>query len=142
MNKAKKCFKCEAVKPITEFYVHPAMGDGRLNKCKECTKRDVQENYRVNVEHYVAYEKERAQRPERKKAQRTYLRERRPAHKRNATVITSNAIRAGRLVRQPCEVCGALKVEAHHDDYNKPLDVRWLCRKHHLEHHGKQSRAA
>ena len=45
------------------------------------------------------------------------------------------AKRSGELVPQPCEKCGKLKVDAHHDDYDKPLDVRWLCRKHHLEHH-------
>jgi hypothetical protein len=45
------------------------------------------------------------------------------------------ALRAGRLIRQPCEVCGAAKSEAHHDDYSLPLTVRWLCRKHHAEHH-------
>jgi hypothetical protein len=36
------------------------------------------------------------------------------------------------LVPQPCEVCGATKVEKHHPDYSKPLEVRWLCREHHL----------
>lgn len=45
------------------------------------------------------------------------------------------AIRSGRLVRQPCEVCGDDQVDAHHDDYDKPLDVRWLCRKHHRAAH-------
>ena len=45
------------------------------------------------------------------------------------------AIANGSLVRQPCEVCGVERVDAHHDDYSKPLDVRWLCRGHHLEHH-------
>jgi len=46
-------------------------------------------------------------------------------------------VEMGRLVRQPCEVCGAEKVHAHHDDYSRPLDVRWLCPSHHREHHAK-----
>ena len=46
-----------------------------------------------------------------------------------------NAIMLGTLVPQPCEVCGEKLAEAHHDDYNKPLEVRWLCKKHHSEWH-------
>lgn len=47
------------------------------------------------------------------------------------------AISAGRLVRQPCEICG-VRAHAHHDDYSKPLAVRWLCPLHHAAiHHAK-----
>jgi len=46
-----------------------------------------------------------------------------------------NAIKTGLLVRGVCEVCSCEKVEAHHDDYNRPLYVRWLCKTHHKEHH-------
>lgn len=44
-------------------------------------------------------------------------------------------LRLGRLVRRPCEVCGLLDSQMHHDDYSKPLEVRWLCRPCHLKLH-------
>lgn len=48
------------------------------------------------------------------------------------------AIDRGDLIRQPCEVCSTTNnIHAHHDDYDKPFDVRWLCKKHHQEHHNK-----
>lgn len=52
-----------------------------------------------------------------------------------ARVTVVNAIKLGHMQRQPCEVCGDLNSEAHHDDYDQPLVVRWLCKKHHEEHH-------
>lgn len=48
---------------------------------------------------------------------------------------TNWAIRRGQLLRKECEMCGEPKAEAHHDDYSKPLDVRWLCFAHHREWH-------
>jgi hypothetical protein len=57
--------------------------------------------------------------------------------------LTSEAIRKGRLVRRPCEVCGAQRtgkvrsVYAHHADYNDPLKVQWLCGRHHMRLHHK-----
>ncbi len=44
------------------------------------------------------------------------------------------SVRAGRIKKQPC-FCGELKVQAHHNDYPKTLQVVWLCRKHHEELH-------
>ena len=58
--------------------------------------------------------------------------------RRNARSMANHAIRDGKIVPQLCEVCGN-KAEAHHDDYSKPLNVRWLCFKHHRQwHHENQ----
>jgi hypothetical protein len=45
------------------------------------------------------------------------------------------AIRSGRLKRRPCVICNDPKTEGHHHDYAKPLDVYFLCRKHHVAVH-------
>src|ERR1700681_4210592 len=42
---------------------------------------------------------------------------------------------------QPCEICEAFPTEAHHDNYDKPLEVRWLCKVHHNEWHILKRRA-
>ncbi len=53
-------------------------------------------------------------------------------------IICTKAVKSGRLHRQPCEICGTVKnINSHHNDYSKPLEVRWLCRKHHMELHRK-----
>jgi len=57
--------------------------------------------------------------------------------------LCEQAMKRRVIVAQPCEVCGFAGkakdgrnlVQAHHDDYNKPLEVRWLCQKHHHEWH-------
>lgn len=52
------------------------------------------------------------------------------------------ALDAGRMARRPCEVCGATKAEAHHDDYTRPLEVRWLCPTHHAAAHPRKGNRA
>jgi hypothetical protein len=134
----KKCFRCHAVKPLVEFYRHTQMADGHLNKCKECTKTDVRVHYRRDLEWSRAKERMRFHAPDRK----AWIKENQPkARKRNpqkyrARSAVARAIRSGSLVRQSCEVCGNAKSEAHHPDYSRPLDVKWLCRKHHRIEHG------
>jgi hypothetical protein len=135
------CFKCGETKPLSEFYKHPQMANGHLGKCKECCKKDTVENYKKNRPHYALYERKRFQTDHRKKKVIEYQKRRRANNpeKNHCYSVTSNAIRDGKLIKQPCEVCGSLEVEAHHDDYSQPLKVRWLCRKHHLEVHGKKA---
>ena len=54
-----------------------------------------------------------------------------------AHVAVQQALARGDLVKGPCETCGTTegRIDGHHDDYSKPLDVRWLCRRHHVRLH-------
>ena len=61
----------------------------------------------------------------------------------NSHSKVEKAIKKGLLIPQPCEICGLTGrmkdgrnlIQAHHDNYNKPLEVRWLCQKHHHDWH-------
>ena len=57
------------------------------------------------------------------------------SRRRKCRSDANHAIYQGKLLRSPCEECGMEIAEAHHDDYSKPLTVRWLCFKHHREFH-------
>lgn len=48
------------------------------------------------------------------------------------------ALMAGRVIKLPCEVCGDIKVQAHHPNYAKPLEVIWLCINHHRMVHTRK----
>jgi hypothetical protein len=145
----KVCFKCGEPKPLDAFYRHPMMADGHLGKCKECARADVIKNRLDKIDHYRSFDKLRASLPHRVAARKEYAQTangkaaRRRARKkswrkfperRTATLAVGNAIRDGRLIRQPCMFCGAW-AQAHHPDYSRPLDVVWLCHQHHLEAH-------
>jgi len=145
----KQCFCCGQTKPISEFYKHPRMADGYLGKCKECQKLNTKEARARNPDHYREFDKQRSMLPHRVQARAEYQQTERgkEAHqrankkwtgnhpnRRAAAQIVNNAIKGGRLVRLPCFVCGK-KAHAHHPDYDRPLDVIWLCPKHHKEAH-------
>ncbi|MEQ1952493.1 hypothetical protein [Mesorhizobium sp. CN2-181] len=46
-----------------------------------------------------------------------------------------SAVRRGLIIPEGCAVCGDPSAEGHHDDYDKPMQVRWLCRGHHQAEH-------
>ena len=121
----KTCSQCFRAKPHNQYYTEKNGRDGLRANCKACHK-DVARAWRENnpekwIESSIA------------SARRS--RQRRP-HVFRARMAVSNAIRRGRLTRQPCSVCGTtVDVHAHHPDYNKPLEVDWLCRAHHTAWH-------
>lgn len=153
----KTCFKCGVPKSESEFYLHPAMKDGLLGKCKECTKRDTAKRAVEKADVIRAYDRKRATLPHRIEARKAYnstsagklahqkaLKKQIFQHpdKKKAHSAVSDAVKAGRLIRQPCSVCGLAKSEGHHPNYSKPLEVVWLCNKHHRAEHRKLTAAA
>lgn len=145
----KACRACGLMKPLGEFYRHPKMADGRLNSCKACVRARVARHRAANLERAQEYDRVRGLLPHRKAAVKArasryadrkanYLRRYREAHQDRDTArcAVNNAIRDGKLKAKPCERCTfALGVQAHHEDYSKPLDVVWLCTKCHGARH-------
>jgi hypothetical protein len=109
----KTCPRCNIEKPISEFFRDSTKSSGRSSHCKACKRIYMQRRYRENVESIT--HKCRARR------QMTPV-------QNSAVCKAGYAIRSGKLKPCPCETCGSTtNIQAHHDDYNKPLDVRWLC---------------
>lgn len=152
----KTCFKCGSHKPLTEFYPHAKMADGYLNKCKDCTKKDTAERHSRMMADPIWREKELERHRLKSARQRNNkvvcrcesTRERSRKYRKNnkqkvqAHNKKSRAQKKGIIHKKPCEVCGSTnQIHGHHDDYSKPLDVIWLCPKHHGERHVQINRA-
>lgn len=136
----KPCIICHTTKSIDQFYKHPQMGDGHLNKCKDCTKKQSHQRFLEKNKDPIWREKELQRHRDKKSRPLNVNQESKRAwHNRNlnkydAHKAVANAIKAGKLKRMNCIKCGE-KAQAHHDDYSKPLDVIWLCPKHHSLRH-------
>lgn len=133
---SKRCLKCLCEKPLDAFYKHAQMGDGHLNKCIDCTKKDANMHRQENLERIRSYDRMRASMPHRLAAMKETVRKYAATfpQRKKANTAVGNAVRDGRLKKQPCWVCGE-KAVAHHPDYDRPLDVVWLCQPHHKQAH-------
>ncbi len=57
--------------------------------------------------------------------------------KKGVTLLARQALASGLLDRHSCEECGDCNAMMHHDDYGKPLNVRWLCMSCHQYYHSQ-----
>jgi len=149
----KTCKQCLEVKPLNEFYEYVKDSGAYFGKCKECIKSNVNKHREDNIEKVRSYDRNRPNHSERiqknkerldndpiaKKKNNEQRNEwsKQNRHKRNANQKLSRSVLKGIVIRKfVCEKCPSdIKVEAHHEDYLKPLDVVWLCSKcHHLRH--------
>lgn len=119
-------------------------------KCKECYKIRVREYRKENINRIKEYDRDRANLPHRINARSEYQKtdsgkialrngsrawaERNP-EKTSAVHAINNAVRDGKIFKKPCEICGEHKVQAHHYDYSRPLEVKWMCIYHHSQWH-------
>lgn len=131
----KYCRTCERTLDESKFHKRTASIDGLAAKCKLCSKiydraRDKQEHRIRAREIYAQTEQGRITG---NKAKAKYAARNPEKIKAHSKVLYH--IRAGNLTPQACEKCGDENVHAHHDDYSKPLNVRWLCAAHHRQHH-------
>jgi len=147
--KEKRCFKCEEIKSLADYYAHPKMKDGHLGKCKVCTKNSSSTNYHKKILNPYWKIKEQV----RNRKRRTIWRQDHKASydpvsakkwrllnpkKEYAKSQISYALKTKKLTKEPCKECGTIKdVQGHHPDYDKPLEVIWLCREHHHKLHVK-----
>lgn len=131
----KTCSKCKGKKPLNLFQVRNASKDGFTARCKQCLKAYDDSRLRdpKRMKARIEYQKTEKGRLAHAKANTKWLEKNKK--KRSVHVITGNAIRDGKLTKKPCEACGVNKVNAHHEDYDEPLMVKWLCDLCHKEWH-------
>ncbi len=148
---------------MTEYHRHKRYG--HQYDCRDCKRVEGRERYRANRERGAAKAREwRDNHPE--AARETWQRyraanadrvhaydhayrhamtpERRlrrrlleKARTNHACNHFRNRVRRGEYSVQPCEVCGHAEAQGHHDNYNRPFEVRWLCVQHHAAWHSE-----
>jgi len=138
----KTCSKCRITKPLSEFYIHRRYGkEGIRAACKECTRKD-NKKWRdaLTLEKKATWEKQKREwqsaNPER------IAQHHKNCHNPKKVKARSLARKLNRIQERPtrCERCGRKRLlEKHHEDYDQPLQVMWLCKKCHeeIDHKGE-----
>lgn len=153
----KKCSACSDVLDLDDFYLDKTKSTGRSSRCKICARKASERWRDKNPNYSSTYSRDyyrknkirwriRNQREDIRKAKvrgTAKYREKFP-EKRRAQWMVENAIRSGKLKKGNCEmknkICSG-RIEAHHNDYSKPLRVRWLCSYHHHKIHRQKGGA-
>ncbi len=137
MHNSKICYKCEKLLPLTEFNKRSVSFDGLAGRCKQCVKINSSAYRERHIERLRAYDRGRSKSPARLRLAAKYTRIWRDNDPRRYLCHNEvrKAVRNGVLIKQPCSVCGSEKSMAHHESYDRPLEVIWFCQPHHRARH-------
>lgn len=131
----RKCTICKKEKPPSGFYIQHNRGGTLTAWCKDCKRL----KYRKQRENFPeAFKRKEAKYY--KKNKKRILKVRQNWYKNNKEKVLAHravvqAVYKGVLIKTPCEKCGEKQVQAHHEDYEQPLKVNWLCRRCHMRLH-------
>ena len=152
-SKTKTCKDCQVNKKLDSFYTHNQTADGYLNKCKDCVKSRINKYRWKNIDKIREYDRNRPNALERSREYNRRIKEdidryiqiknwkrdwdKKNKQKKDAHKLVSVALKKGELIKPDfCSVCAnSERIEGHHDDYSKPLEVRWLCHICHRQYH-------
>ena len=134
----RKCSRCLQARTLDCFHRNKNELLGRSYRCKPCTKISDSARFQSDAfKTYVERNRDRMRENDRRRNKTVKYRIRKEIDRRANMVETKarqdlrNSVAAGRIIRKPCEVCGNIKSQGHHEDYSKPFDVIWLCALHH-----------
>jgi hypothetical protein len=130
----KQCIKCKQDKPLSAYQSNPSNKDKYDTRCRDCVSAY---NKAYTIKHkadlklkWQAYNASPKGRANHKRTKLKHL------IKVRARTQVTEALRIGKLIKPDrCTNCSNIKVEAHHNDYSKPLQVIWLCRNCHTSLH-------
>lgn len=139
-----RCGTCKVYKPASDYYEDGKTAAGVASVCKKChtassiRTRDPESARQGNAAYM---RRARADDPAKFQArEKAAAAKKRALHpeKVAARNAVNSAVKRGDLTKpKACECCGQEKrITGHHDDYSKPLSVRWLC----YACHGKEHR--
>lgn len=129
----KECSTCKVSKSEELFYKDNRTRDNLYSNCKECAKKASRKNFLKNNRRYERTDRMR-------EYARNYMKRYGKSDKARlaikARVLVNKALKTGELTKLSCH-CGSESTQAHHDDYNFPLKVVWVCKQHHEDIHHK-----
>lgn len=133
-----QCTKCSQVKTEDNFATDRKKKSGKHSHCRDCNRENVALWRELNPERSMEITRKSGRRyhaTEKGKATQKAANARYPKIKIRAVSIANYLLRKGVIARDGCELCENPVADMHHEDYSKPSEIRWLCRRHHKQLH-------